>query len=257
MSEVSEALTSASLKALFKFPFQGPDWRGRFITGAALVFAGSFVPVVPTLFTSGYALQIMRQAIKGQELTLPAWNDLGKLGLDGLRLFLVSMVYMLPGVIVMFGGMGLYFILSIIAPLSIANIEESASTVALFLLMTFGNMVIMFVSMALGMALMLLGSIPLPAAISYMVAQDTLSAAFRAREWWPLLRANKLGYFIAWVIIGGLLFIFYTILMITYYTVILCFLIPFLVAPIGFYLSLITAAVFGQTYRESTVLLKQ
>ncbi len=257
MSESSEALTTASLKALFKFPFQGPDWRNRFITGAAIMFAGSFVPIVPTLFTAGYALQIMRQAIKGEELALPAWNDLGKLGLDGLRLFFVSLVYMLPGYIVMFGGMGLYFIMSIAAPLFMANAEESVGAVIIFIVSTFASMIVMFIAIALGMALLLLGAIPLPAAIGHMAAQDKVGAAFRVREWWAILRANKLGYFIAWVIIGGLLFILSLILTITYYTIILCFLIPFLMAPIGFYLSLVTAAVFGHTYRESTVLLKQ
>ena len=39
--------------------------------------------------------------------------------------------------------------------------------------------------------------------------------------------------------------------MIAYCTVVLCCLIPFVLAPIGFYLSLVSAALFGQTYRES------
>jgi len=49
--------------------------------------------------------------------------------------------------------------------------------------------------------------------------------------------------------------ILYTVLMIAYYTVVLCCFIPFLAAPIGFYLSLIGAALFGQTYRESAGIL--
>jgi hypothetical protein len=54
----------------------------------------------------------------------------------------------------------------------------------------------------------------------------------------------------------GLAAILYYALTLAYITVILCFVIPLLMAPAGFYLSLISAALFGQTYRESTILLE-
>jgi hypothetical protein len=65
-----------------------------------------------------------------------------------------------------------------------------------------------------------------------------------------------MGYFVGWVVILGLTTILYYALTLAYTTVILCFIIPLLMAPAGFYLSLISAALFGQTYRESVVLLE-
>jgi hypothetical protein len=82
-----------------------------------------------------------------------------------------------------------------------------------------------------------------------------VAAAFRVREWWPLLRANKLGYLIAWVVVAGLMALSYAALIMVYYTLVLCCFIPLLMAPAGFYVSLVSAALFGQTYRESVAML--
>jgi hypothetical protein len=76
------------------------------------------------------------------------------------------------------------------------------------------------------------------------------------REWWPLLRLNKLGYFAAWIVILGLLAAYYFVTSMAYYSLILCCLIPLISAPVSFYTLLIGAALFGQTYRESTTLLE-
>ena len=120
-----------------------------------------------------------------------------------------------------------------------------------FLLVFGGSFVVMFVSMFLGMLLNFAGAIPLPVAMAHFVAEDKFGAAFRFREWWKLLWRNKWGYFIAWIIIGGLMVILYSIFMLLYTTMIFCLLIPLVSAPVIFYLMLVWAAVFGQMYRES------
>jgi hypothetical protein len=96
----------------------------------------------------------------------------------------------------------------------------------------------------------MLGAIPLPAAIANLSAEGHLAAGFRLRQWWPALWKNKLGYFITWTILFGLFFILYLVFFLAYATFILCWLIPFLMAPMGFYLGLVYAALFGQTFRE-------
>jgi len=250
---MSEVITTTSLKTLFKFPLQGPNWQSRFLIGAALTFANFLVPIVPTIFVSGYVLQLMRRAIKGEELALPEWDNWGRLATDGLRMMLIGLVYLLPGMLVFWGGMIFYLIGAVVLPMLAAG-EGHRATVVLPLLVMF-NMGIMFLSMMLGSILTLLGAIPLPVATAHFVAQDKVAAAFRLREWWPLLRVNKLGYFISWVIVAGLGAILYFVLMIAYYSLVLCCLIPLLSAPIGFYLSLVGTALFGQTYRESLALL--
>ena len=77
-----------------------------------------------------------------------------------------------------------------------------------------------------------------------------------------MLRANRLGYFIAWVIIIGLIGMLYLVLMpiysALYFTL---FLMPFLMfasfivlAPLYLYLSMVIAALYGRTYWESVAL---
>ncbi|MBU0490701.1 MAG: DUF4013 domain-containing protein [Chloroflexi bacterium] len=251
---MSEEMTTSSLKAVFRFPFQGPDWQTRFLIGAALNLAGLIIPIVPGLFVYGYVLQIMRRAIEGQELTLPAWNDWGKLGMDGLRGWLVSMIYLLPALIVLIGGMALYFASSFAFPLMM-SVDDSGQAAAGAMLMVFVSMGIMFLSIVVGWVLLLLGAIPLPVAIGHLVRHDKVAAAFRVREWWALLRRNKLGYFIVWVIVAGLFAMIYLFFMLAYYTVILCVVGYFLMVPLMFYIMLVGAALFGQAYRESVTML--
>jgi len=244
-----------SLKATFRFPFQDPNWQSRFIPGAALLVAGFVIPIVPGIFVYGYLLRVMRQALQGEGLRLPAWEDWGRLATDGLRGMLVSLVFLLPGMIVSFGGMAFYFIGSFSLPVLMSSAEGDAALAAPLLFL--GSIAVMFLSMLVGSLLTVVGGVPLPVATAHFVAQDRVGAAFRVREWWPLLRANKLGYFIAWVVVVGLMGILYFVTVMTYYTCVLCCLIPFLAAPIGFYLSLVGAALFGQTYRESLAVIEE
>lgn len=248
---MSEVTTITSLKALFRFPFQSQDWRTRFIVGTLLNFAGFVIPIVPSILVGGYILRVMRRAIQGEKLSLPAWEDWGRLGVDGLRMMVVSLVFFLPGMVVFFGGMALYFGSSFSLSLLMSTANESSELALGVPLMLLASMAIMFLSMLIGSVLFLLGAIPLPMATAHFVDRDKVVAAFRVREWWPLLRSNKLGYFIAWVVMTGLMGVLSFVIMIAYYSVVLCFLIPFLGAPIGFYLALVGAALFGETYRES------
>ncbi|MBN2393427.1 MAG: DUF4013 domain-containing protein, partial [Anaerolineae bacterium] len=136
-------------------------------------------------------------------------------------------------------------------PMFAPMIEHGHNGFAVIPLFFVGSMIIMFVSIFLGTILTFLGGVPLPVALSHFVAKDQVGAAFRFREWWKLLWRNKIGYFIAWVLCGGLLLAWYLAFMLLYSTMILCILIPVLSAPLLFYLLLVWTAVFGETYRES------
>jgi hypothetical protein len=254
---MSEATTLTPLKALLKFPLQGPDWRNRFLIGTAVTLAGFLVPLLPMIFVYGYTVWIMRRAIQGQDLELPAWDDWGKLGLDGLRLLAVGLAYTLPGILVLAAGWTLYMVTSFSFPLlmSGASSRGSEGLAALVVMAMLGSLAILMLSMFLGFILILLALIPLPAAMAHFVAQDKVAAAFRVREWWPLVRINRSGYFAAWVVVFGLITILNFAIALAYYSVVLCCLIPFLAAPVSFYVSSVALALFGQTYRESQAML--
>jgi hypothetical protein len=253
---VSEATTTTSLKAIFRFPFQSPKWQSHFIIGIALIWVGFLIPIVPGIFVYGYILRVMRGALDGDDLVLPVWEDWGRLALDGLRGTVIHLVYMFPATIVYFGGMAFYFLGTFyVSFLTSSTYEGGEAAAGLLPLMFLGSIAIMIFSMFIGSVLLLLGAIPLPMATAHFVAQDKLSAAFRVREWWSLLRVDKLGYFIGWVIVAGLMGILYFASILAYYSIVLCCFIPILMAPIGFYVSLVGAALFGQIYRESAATL--
>lgn len=252
---MSEAITTTSLKSIFRFPFHGRDWLSRFVIGVALTFANFIVPIIPSLFVGGYTLRVMRRVIQGEEPSLPAWEDWGGLFKDGLRQWLISLVYLLPGTLIYFGGTLLYFVVAFSFPF-LAVFTKDQRGLVLFPLLFLVSIAVLFLSISLGSLLLILGAIPLPVATAHFVACDQVGAAFRVREWFRLLWANKLGYMIAFVIVAGLIAIIYIATMLTVYTFILWPLMYLIALPFGFYLSLVSAVVFGQTYRESVAIVE-
>ena len=246
---MAQAHTISTLKETFGFPFRSPDWQGRFLVGSALLLLSFVIPILPAIFVYGYVLGIMRQAIEGRPLSLPAWEDWGRFWKDGWRVFLVGLVFMAPGLAILCGGSALYFIGAAGLPfLETSGGELAGAALTLFLL----SFIIFFVSLFAGSLLTVLGAIPFPFAAAHLTAQDSLGAALRPGEWWPALRKSKVEYFIAWVIVFGLFGVAYLATILAYYSLILCFLVPVLAAPLGFYASLVAGALFGETYREAT-----
>ncbi len=249
-----EEITTTSLKSIFRFPFRGAGWQNRFVIGVALTFANLIIPIIPSLLVSGYTLRIMARAIEGEEPILPPWEDWGELLLDGLRRWLVSLVYLLPGTLVYLGGTLLYFLVTFGLPFSAAFAQDQRGLVFLFFFLYMLGIAALFLAISLGSMLLILGAIPLPVATAHFVAQGKLGAAFHVREWFRLLWANKLGYLIAFIIVAGLFAVAYTAAMIAVYTCILLPLLYLALLPFGFYLSLVSAVLFGQTYRESVTI---
>lgn len=235
----------SDLKSLFRFPFQGPDWVNRFIVGCALYFAGWVVPIVPALFIYGYAVEVMRRVIRGEEPGLPPWRDWGRLFVDGLRAGVVGFVYLLPGTAIWLGGFGLYMIGSF-AMIPLAERQPPSE----FFLGFFVLMGIYVLSLFVGSLLILLGAVPLPAATAHFVAEDRLGAAFQVRRWWAVLKERRWEYAMAWLLLFGLMGAVYLALGLLYYSVCLCWLMPLLSAPVAFYTTLVAAALFGLVWRE-------
>jgi len=83
-----------------------------------VVFSTSVIPILPLILLAGYTLQITRQAVHGQELHLPEWEEFGRLLLDGLRASAINLVYLAPGLVVMLGGAAIYLFSAISLPFS-------------------------------------------------------------------------------------------------------------------------------------------
>ena len=252
---MSEGLSTASLKKLIRFPFQDNKWASRFLVGTLLTLANYVLPIVPSIFVFGYILRVMRQTVAGEEPALPTWDDWGGMFKDGLGSMVVGLVYFFPALLVLIGGMVLYFVGALYLPFTASTSSQPEETLMLMPMLTLGSMGIMFLSMFLGTLFSLLGAVVVPVALGHFVAQGELRAGFRVRQWWPILKADKLGYFVTWVVMAGLMGMAYIGFMLAYSTLVLCCLLPILIAPFGLYIMLVGSALFGQTYRESQALL--
>ncbi len=245
---------TSELKQYFRFPFQDRESRSRFALGCALMFVGYFFPIIPGLLVYGYALRILQRTAKGEAPSMPAWDDWPSMLSLGFRGFIIQLVFTLPALVVFLLGLAAYF--GAIIPFSIAtSTEASVSDPAI--LLVFVAMLVLFLSMFIGSVLLALGLIPLPACVSHFAAEDKFSAAFRIREWWRILSANKLGYFIAFVVVIGLLGIAYMASMILYSTMVLLCLAFLVFVPAGVYAMLVGAALFGEAYRDGTETLRK
>ena len=253
MSVQTETITP--VRRLLRFPFATPDWQTPFLIGTGLIWASYIIPLAPLVFVYGYALRVMRQTIDGRQPSLPPWDDWGAIGKDGLFALVIGLVYMLPALIVFFIGFFLYMFGVMGQPLIGALIDDPGAAAGVGLLGLFAGMAGLFLAMFLGFVLTLAGLIPLPAAVAHVLAQDNLGAAFRFGHIWRLIRADAWSYFSAWIIGAGLSMLTYLLFMAGYYTFILICFMPFLVAPIILYAMLISAAVFGESYRQNAALL--
>jgi len=245
---MTETLTMDSLKEVFRFPFQHEGWQQPFLIGSALIFAGFFIPIVPLVFVAGYVARVMAQAVAGEAPCLPRWEDWGELGRSGLRVTAISLIYLLPGAVISVGGIIFYIGVSMFSPLLIAVLGEDAIVGVLIMLIVFGGLGVLFLSLAVGSLLLLAGGIPVPLATAHAISEDSFTAALRIGEWHPFLRRDRLGYFIVWVLVAGLSAIIYSVLLLSYYSIVFCAVVPFIMAPLCLYGSLVSAVLFGRMY---------
>lgn len=250
----------AALSDLLKFPTKDPEWRTKFIWGGGLVLLSFIIPIIPLLAVGGYALKVMRQAVHGEAPSLPEWDDWGDLIVEGLKGAALILAYLIPGYLILFGGyFALFFGQFLIIPIAAATSSSSDPEAVLGSLfatlgITFGSIALQFIVMALGFLALVLGMLPLPLAIGHYLQEGELSAGFRLREIWGLLKINKSGYLAAWVIYFGLAYVLMLPALFAYFTLVLICLFPIILAPVAFYLYLIGANAFGQHYRESRMM---
>lgn len=235
---------TASLKALFSYPFRQPNWQSKMLVLGLLFAAGFIIPVIPWLFVAGYVAEIMRrQALEGGEPELPEWDDWGRLVVDGLRLGVIGFVLSLPATIVFLVGFGMYFASTFPLMLSEGN-EES------LLPLMFVGMMVMMISMFAGTLLTMVTGVVSPVAMTHVAVKRKFSAVFEVGEWWKVLWANLGGYVLALVILYSVSYILMTLGYMLAWTMVCCVLTPVFYFVMYPYLSVVAGVVFGQVYRE-------
>ncbi len=231
-----------ALKPHFQFPWKGDQVAGRFLIGCGLLLASFIVPILPALFVFGYGIQVMRRATAGRPPTMHAWLDWTGMLKDGFRAWVIALVFFLPGIVVSLAGYAAYFG-SFLLALQPSSGNDSDPTFGLLILLGLGGIFV-------GLFLFVLASIPLPMALAHFAAEDRFAAAFHFRQWWRVLWANPVGFFIGWVVVVGLMGVVYFLSMTVYVTLVGICLLPFLLLPAYFYVMLVGASVFGDLYAE-------
>lgn len=240
------------IQEVISFPFKDPQWKQKILIGCALGFASFFTFNISWLFVMGYFYQIRRRIIvEGGQPYLPEWTNWGKLITDGLKVLAANLIASLPVMILSIIGAASYFGSFFWIPFNAAaNPDPNASQLYMFVL--FIGFLIMGIAMLASSVLGLAEAIFLPAAICQLVAVDSLKGFFQIKTWWLVMRANFIGFLASFVVMGGLVFISYFLLSFLYMTLVLCFLLPFLVVIVMFYAGLISCTLFAQAYRAGS-----
>jgi len=85
----------------FTYLFDDPRWPIKVTIGALLTVASLLV--VPFFFILGYQVAIVRSVAAGDDSVLPEWKGMGRKFADGASMFLITLVYSLPMLLVLGG----------------------------------------------------------------------------------------------------------------------------------------------------------
>ncbi len=247
---MDNSFSITDLKAVLRFPFATSRNKSNFFVGALLMVGGMFVPVLPTLAVYGYLAQIMRSAMKGEEPAMPEWGSFGALLKDGLRGAMISLIYALPGILTMLVAYAAYIggIISSVASQRSSYYGDGLPDGFFSFYIWVG---VFLIGLVIGMTLLILGLIPTPIALARFVAKDKFAAGFELRAITNTIRKDKLGYFVAWVVLMGLYYTSYMLFFLLYSTIIFCFVAFLALMPLAFYVLLIASVLFGRFYREN------
>ncbi len=172
------------------FAFKDKNWLAKF---GALVLV-LFVPVL-NLAGAGYSLELLRRVMKGEAKPLPGWDGLGRKFLDGLSLFFVGLVYMLPVIVLACLPLSLTVIPAFLSgsrdTLGMAEALRASGTVL------YAGLGCVFVLYALAFSLLV------PAIFVTYGQTGKVSACFRVRDLFALIGRDSGGYFAAYGISLG------------------------------------------------------
>lgn len=157
-----------SFEKSFGFVFKDPEWVKKLLIGT--VFALLTPLAIGAPFLTGYIIRIIRHRLDGKE-DLPAWDNVGDLFVDGVKMIFVGLVYALPILV-------LGVTLAILMIVAVAVDSDAGAVVALLI----------FPFQGLSFLYSLLIVLVHPH-IYYVIATDApLSQAFHLRKYFRLLK---------------------------------------------------------------------
>ncbi len=176
----------------FTFITEDPEWLTKVLVGGLFALLSAVLVGVP--FVLGYWGRTVKNVAAGQPRPLPAWDDLGGIFSDGLRLVGVYLVYALGLAVVMF-AMSCVLMAPIIALGSAGELDDGPE--ALFAALGGLGMLLFY---AVVMLVSLGALVYLPAAMTRAALRDSFAEGFAWREVLAFIRANLGNYALSLVI---------------------------------------------------------
>jgi hypothetical protein len=227
------------------FPVRDAEARKQFLFACLVMLATFIIPILPTFILMGYGVKIMRQIIdERKKPSMPAWQgmDWAETFIDGVKLYGVQLVLMLPLMILMgcgfvsfFGGS---FGMSALA-------EESTRPLASF------GMIFIFIGVAFFMLFSLLSlpyGIILSAVSPHVATKRSFAAGFEFKEWWAIFRKAIGQFLLAYALTFVVSFAFIIVMQIAMMTLVLMCIVPFIMIPYSVYVMLMTNTLTAQAY---------
>ncbi|MEW6094837.1 MAG: DUF4013 domain-containing protein [Chloroflexota bacterium] len=246
--------STASLEGVKKvvyFPFRGKGWGIKLLVGSALNLANFIIPIVPLVPIYGYAGQIAKRVIlQDEDPEMPEWADWGLFFSDGIKLLGASALYSLPGILTLVAGYMTMFAGNFAFMFDPRFYTAPETMGPEFVL---GGMAAMFGGMLvimIGFLLLAVAGLFMPPALGHLIAKGEFGAAFRVKEWWPILKANFSGFLLALVLQYGISMALIWVAYAFYFTVVLCFLMPFALVVAAFLINVIHLSLIAVTYRD-------
>lgn len=121
-----------TIEQVSKRVFSDSAWLKKFAIGAVL----SIIPIV-NILALGYLYQVFEMGKKGKELTLPEWDDLKLLAIDGLRFLIVGLIFAaLPvGLVVVCANVAFHGFVAQLPVIPVAFLAGPVLSAALYLYM--------------------------------------------------------------------------------------------------------------------------
>jgi len=173
-----------SISKALSYIFKDPRFAYQIGIGAMIWLSAGLTFSLTFLFINGYSFAITRQVILNNEpAVLPDWSDLGRKFTDGLLYLIVTITYLIPGLII-------YFIFGMLAVVVSGNNSELTSVL------------VTIVAPLLSLPFLLISIMFYYAAMGNFAAGGSFSYAFRFAEIAALVRNNMGTYLKATLIIG-------------------------------------------------------
>ena len=227
----------------------GENWQLKFLIAFLLVAANFIIPVIPLVLLLGYGFSIMNHIVHEypEPTNLPEWEFFGKIFKNGIKISILSILLIIFFLILFSLIFGMGFAINYGISL-LYNGPKDLEVLAyiLFSITTIGGILIVGGAIIFSILPVFL----FLSSTTHMAAKDKFTAAFKFREWLPVLRNNISGYFLSGLFIWGITFISGTVLLLLQFAPGFCFISPLFFALWFTYVFLVGCALFAYAYRD-------